>query len=384
MPSQPWPVKLSYAEAIVRPDAFLSDPELAHASVELTSMGTPKCWSGQFAIVFRLSSDSTSWAVRCFTSPVTDQQSRYAALSRVLDIGGHPDCLVQFHYIDQGILIDGKWYPVVKMEWAEGDTLDRAVERWVASGDTQALNQLSKVWLDVVTVLRDYQIAHGDLQHENILVHQGRIKLVDYDGVYVPALKGLEALELGQIHYQHPLRSRADFNEELDNFSALVIYLSLRALAVDPGLWNRYHDDKRLILSETDYKDPDRSQVIRELLQSPDMEVRKLTVALVEACHGPLDAVASLGSLLGAGAAVQPPSNRPLSSPRPAWVPEPSGQPRPLVLPLPQWLQETSAPTQKAPSGSSPVASKLTPQRKRDQSAPKPTWLDSSNGKTEV
>jgi thiamine kinase-like enzyme len=32
-------------------------------------------------------------------------------------------------------------------------------------------------------------VAHGDLQHGNILVANGKPKLIDYDGMYVPALR---------------------------------------------------------------------------------------------------------------------------------------------------------------------------------------------------
>ena len=44
--------------------------------------------------------------------------------------------------------------------------------------------------------MREHVIAHGDLQHGNIIVQDdGTIRLVDYDGCYVPELAGLKSNE---------------------------------------------------------------------------------------------------------------------------------------------------------------------------------------------
>src|SRR2546430_4647189 len=64
------------------------------------------------------------------------------------------------------------------------------------------------------TTLFRSQVAHGDLQHGNILVRGGSIQLVDYDGMWVPALKGRHATEIGHRAYQHPERSEQDYRSE--------------------------------------------------------------------------------------------------------------------------------------------------------------------------
>jgi hypothetical protein len=73
--------------------------------------------------------------------------------------------------------------------------------------------------------LRDAEIAHGDLQHGNIIVEHGHLRLVDHDGLFVPEMAGWTSSEVGHQHYQHPARDAAFFNKHLDNFSAIVIYL---------------------------------------------------------------------------------------------------------------------------------------------------------------
>ncbi len=99
------------------------------------------------------------------------------------------------------------------------------------------LKKLSDQWLNLVIGLQQLKIAHGDLQHENIIVSKGELRLVDYDGFFVPSLSSKIAIELGHPHYQHPLRRNSDFNLSIDNFSALVIYISLKALSIDISLW---------------------------------------------------------------------------------------------------------------------------------------------------
>jgi len=79
-------------------------------------------------------------------------------------------------------------------------------------------------------------IAHGDLQHGNIIMCNHELRLVDYDGMYVPAMKNFMASELGHPNYQHPARAPHHFGPYLDNFSAWVIYASIKALQVDPLL----------------------------------------------------------------------------------------------------------------------------------------------------
>ena len=36
----------------------------------------------------------------------------------------------------RGIMVDGRWYPVLKMAWVEGETLDKFVEKHVGEAAT--------------------------------------------------------------------------------------------------------------------------------------------------------------------------------------------------------------------------------------------------------
>ena len=116
---------------------------------------------------------------------------------------------------------------------------------------------------------------------------QGELKLVDYDGMYVPALQGAPPLEIGHPNYQPPQRSPKDFSDRLDDFSFAVISLSLRALANEPNLWANFHEDnKNLIFRQNDFQEPELSPVFQAISNIPDDETRDLCDRLILRCHG--------------------------------------------------------------------------------------------------
>ena len=162
--------------------------------------------------------------------------------------------------MDHGISFKGDWYPIVKMEWVEGESLSTFVGARLNEPDT--LRRIAAQWREGTTAsLRGLRIAHNDLQHGNVLVQgDGNIQLVDYDGMFLPQFRGEHSPELGHKNYQHPQRSSEDYGDYVDNFPTLVIYLSLLAIASDPGLWSFYNDDN-LIFTRNDYADPGSSEI---------------------------------------------------------------------------------------------------------------------------
>jgi hypothetical protein len=250
-----WPTALDYQEAIQTPRSCFRDSDLQNAQVELNQMGIPRPRSGTFATVYKMIGGRTNWAVRCFNREVADQRERYAAISEQLTQLKLP-YTVDFSYLDQGIRVAGRWLPLVKMEWVNGEPLATFVQRNLRSSAT--LIQFSQNWVRMLSALRAAGIAHGDLQDGNVLVAGNQIKLVDYDGMYVPKLWGKLSNETGQPNYQHPLRNAADFGPYIDNFSGWVILISLLALSRNPSLWAKFDGgDQCLIFKKADLKDPE-------------------------------------------------------------------------------------------------------------------------------
>lgn len=271
----PWPSLQDYNEAIQFPQSAFDDPELKFGSPELSPLGLPRAITGQFASVYRLSCGTRNWAVRCFSHEVKDHQQRYELISQYLATANIPH-LVGFNYLPKGIKIRGQWYPILKMEWVNGNPLLTYIKHNL--NNISVLQQLATQWVIMIRAMQAKGIAHGDLQHGNILITQnGEIKLVDYDGMFVPPLAGKKSLELGHRNYQHPARTEDDFGPYLDSFSAWVIYISLVGLCVDGKLRALFNaDNEFLLLRKDDFNERSASPVLARLEQHSDSSIQAL------------------------------------------------------------------------------------------------------------
>src|SRR5205823_266576 len=143
-------------------------------------------------------------------------------------------------------------------------------------GDPAGLAALRARFRRLVKDIEGAKFAHGDLQHGNILVRGKDLLLIDYDGMWVPELKGRQATEIGHRAYQHPRRSTTDYGPYLDRFSALVIYLSLRALEIDRRLWDQYHTGDNLLFVREDFNEPGKTPIWGDLAALRHAEVSYL------------------------------------------------------------------------------------------------------------
>ena len=271
------PSRQDYQEALQAPEIAFSDPELRAASpVCDNKLGLPRALSGQNATVFQMRTSTRTWAVKCFLHESPDQQQRYAAISAHLERARLP-YTVGFQFLSRGVNVAGSWHPVLKMEWVEGDSL----KAWIDGNlrNPAALRDLADRFLEMVRKLQATGMAHGDLQHGNLLVCGRELRLVDYDGMFVPALAGLPSVELGHRNYQHPYRAGTDFDKTLDNFSAWVIFLSLYALSIAPDLWDGSGEhDECLLFRKKDFEAPYASHVIQVLAAAKDPTLQQLAL----------------------------------------------------------------------------------------------------------
>ena len=214
------------------------------------------------------------WAARCFQTEITDQQERYEAIDRHLTKVRLP-YMVQFGYQPEGVRVRGRSYPLLKMEWVKGVTLSSYVGDNLSNPATIA--GLAEKWVRMLNALQQAEVAHGDLQHGNVLVVNGELRLIDYDGMFVPELAGRVSNEVGHRNYQHPLRANSDYGPYLDNFSGWVIYAALLALSDQPDLWRKYKGgDECLLFRRADFDYPKSSAVFRDMARSTNANVRAL------------------------------------------------------------------------------------------------------------
>jgi hypothetical protein len=269
-----WPTPQDYNEAVQNPRFAFNDSDLRSGQPELTKLGLPRPISGNFACVYKIHAAGQRWAARCFISEVSDQQRRYEAISEYLGRINLP-YTVPFTYIPAGIKVQGRHFPLLKMQWVQGESLNAFVSRSLGYPDT--LLSLAKVWSRMMAELKAATIAHGDLQHGNVVVVGDQLRLIDYDGMFVPSLAGKQSNECGHRNYQLPTRTGWDYGPHLDNFSAWVIYVSLVALAVHPELWNAHRGgDECLIFRKEDYVEPEKSALLRDLSSSSNAQLRML------------------------------------------------------------------------------------------------------------
>ena len=270
-----WPTMTDYQEAIQNPHIGFVDPELQRGVPMLDQLGLPKPITGGFASVYQMNCNGRRYAVRCFLRYHQDQQHRYDIISGYLQQARLP-YMVGFEFLKQGIKVRGRWYPILKMEWVDGNPLNSFIESNL--NNPEMIQNLVQRFLELISDLRRCSIAHGDLQHGNILIVNGNFRLIDYDGMYVPGLEGMQSHELGHRNYQHPRRTEQDYGPHLDNFSAWIIYLSLVALSVEPNLWHRLGaGDERLLFSREDFENPRSSSALRTLERIRDNKVQPLT-----------------------------------------------------------------------------------------------------------
>jgi hypothetical protein len=309
-----WPLATDYSSAIQNPASCFADPELAAGQSAIDLLGLPLTYAGNFANVYRMQclgepgavGPGRDWAVKCFTREASDRQHRYAFISQHLE-RHRRRFAVDFRYLAEGIRIKGQWYPILKMRWVEGYTLNEFLREH--AGNAALLEQLCGLWLRLAAEMRESQMAHGDLQHGNVLLVPGSkasamvLRLIDYDGMWVPDLAGEPPGETGHPSYQHPGRIRdGGYNAEIDRFAHLVIYTALRCL-VDGGLdlWERHDNGENLLFREADFRQPWRSNLWPQLLALPDPAAATLAGHLLIASHRPIDQVPLLSDLVVEG-----------------------------------------------------------------------------------
>ncbi|MFH1921249.1 MAG: hypothetical protein ABIP48_15385 [Planctomycetota bacterium] len=356
-----WPLASDYASVLQNPGVAFVDPQLKDCQIRRNAHNQPHGVSGQFAVVFQAQlADGDTIAVRTFTSDREERTDRYRVISEYLEQMPDIPSLVRFQYTERGIrAITGgraRLYPLVTMDWVAGDSLFEWVQARCRAGQQDRLRKVAGDWVQLADTLEAAEIAHGDFQHGNVLVTcSDEMKLVDYDGMCVPALVGRRNLETGLPPYQHPRRNRyTPLASTLDRFSALLIYVALRALAAEPGLWSRFVESTGydgLLFTAHDLAQSNQSELLESLRLSPDPAVARLSDCLLEAYDGAMDAVPRLTDVEESPALVSPPV--PHSTPEPV---EPSS-PVASTAPLSHSSAPGPAPLEPEPSSPAPAAS---------------------------
>ena len=262
-----YPLISEYVRAIQ--DASNNLDELAHLVPVLDDHGEPYRSSGAFAVVFKMKDEQTGkcYALKCFTE---EQEGRAEAYRQIADELEFVDSsyITSVKYLDKEIFVDSSCeedeFPVLLMDWIDGETM----ETYIAENyqDNYAMAMLCYRFCKMAAWLRSQPFAHGDIKPDNIMVRpDGTLTLVDYDGMFVPAMKGQKSPTIGTKDFSHPLRTIDDFDETIDDFALASIALSLKAISLKPSLFDDYGAADRLLFSAEDYRDLSKSKVLAAL-----------------------------------------------------------------------------------------------------------------------
>ena len=262
-----YPLISEYVRAIQ--DASSNLDKLAHLVPVLDDHGEPYRSSGAFAVVFKMKDEQTGkcYALKCFTE---EQEGRAEAYRQIADELEFVDSsyITSVKYLDKEIFVDSSCeedeFPVLLMDWIDGETM----ENYIAENyqDNYAMAMLCYRFCKMAAWLRSQPFAHGDIKPDNIMVRpDGSLTLIDYDGMFVPAMKGQKSPTIGTKDFSHPLRAVDDFDETIDDFALASIALSLKAISMNSKLLDTYGASDRLLFSENDYRNPSNSKVISAL-----------------------------------------------------------------------------------------------------------------------
>ena len=262
-----YPLISEYVKAIQ--DAGDNLEELAHLTPVLDDHGEPYRSSGAFAVVFKMQDKSCGkyYALKCFTEEQQGRAEAYRQIADELDLLDSP-YITSVKYMEKELFVDSQCeedeFPVLLMDWVDGETM----EAYIAANyrNQSAMSLLCYRFGRMVAWLRSQSFAHGDVKPDNIIVRpNGSLTLVDYDGMFVPSMKGSQSPTIGTRDFSHPLRTVDDFDETIDDFSLASIALSLKAISMKSTLLDIYGASDRLLFSENDYRNPSNSKVISAL-----------------------------------------------------------------------------------------------------------------------
>ena len=262
-----YPLISEYVRAIQ--DASNNLDELDHLEPVLDDHGEPYRSSGAFAVVFKMKDEQTGkcYALKCFTEEQEGRAEAYRQIADELEFANSA-YITSVKYLEKEIFVDSSCeedeFPVLLMDWIDGETM----ESYIAENyqDNYAMAMLCYRFCKMAAWLRSQPFAHGDIKPDNIMVRPDRnLTLVDYDGMFVPAMKGQKSPTIGTKDFSHPLRTVDDFDESIDDFALASIALSLKAISLKPSLFDEYGAADRLLFSADDYHDLSRSKVMSAL-----------------------------------------------------------------------------------------------------------------------
>lgn len=227
--------------------------------------------SGAFAAVFKGSLNGSNYAIRCFLTAEFETINRYILICDYLK-SIQSTWKTECDFIDDEISINGNSYPILKMEWLNGLLINQFVSNHLS--ENNVLTELQKKLVSISDDLEKHKIGHGDLQCGNIIItgtaSNFQVKLIDYDGMYIPTFAYKKSIEKGRSEFQHPKRTMNNFSPEMDRFSIWVMITAIEAIKIDKTLWREvmqggFNTLDNFLFTIQDFLNPNQSTLFNRL-----------------------------------------------------------------------------------------------------------------------
>ncbi len=223
--------------------------------------------SGANAVVFKIRREGNIFGLRCFLNDSSSRIDRAKIISKHLS-QVNSFWKIDYQFLESEIVVESIPYPVILMSWSSG----RDLNSWVGLnlGQSHRLSNLQERLMEMLLDLESNNIGHGDIQCGNILIEDNGakivLKLIDYDGMYVPALSHLNSIENGRPEFQHPKRRLTHFAPRIDRFPILIMITALEILKYDQSFWqspllNGFNSLDNLLFSSKDFSNVKTSKL---------------------------------------------------------------------------------------------------------------------------
>lgn len=263
-----YPQISEYVEAIKHADDNLN--QLSHLQPLFDKEGHLIKRNGDSAVVFKMidKCNGKNYALKCFTTNEAGRCNAFRLIAGELRKVSSP-YLVSINFIEDELLVNynntNERYPVLLMDWVDGETLDVYIKE--VRNDNEKLQKLFSNFCQMASWLLQQPFAHGNLNPNNILVKDnGALVLVDYDGMFVPAMSGQEAREVGLPNFSLPSRDLSVFDKNIDDFPISLISLALRAIVLQPVLLDDNNVSDALLFVENDFRNIVGCKLYQKLL----------------------------------------------------------------------------------------------------------------------
>ena len=161
---------------------------------------------------------------------------------------------------------------------------------YLLKADKTIIENLIEQYVGLMRELESAKIGFGDLAHDNLLVEEAentsrastnpRLKLVDYDDLYLPSMGKVMSDEAGKSGFRHRNRTKTrELTSSIHHFSSLVYYVTLLVCAKDKVnysdiLYRNIDSTQDLLFTGEDFASPQNSELFTRVRNHSDGEIR--------------------------------------------------------------------------------------------------------------